>query len=480
MSKRSTIRRSADVRRPWALWVLTALAVVSVAAVSIDLATSDGGLATSRRLFPSFDADGVESIRWTEGDDELIVEREGDHFMIVAPRRGRARDAAIEAFLGAVEMVEPMRRMKDGGPESLRSVEIRSGNERLNFEVRSGDDGWLSYGGSQYRIPSYLARELDVDAEDLRARRPFAALGDADSTGFAIGGASESTIVEGPPWQVLHDAPKGRLFADPDAVATVARLLRGVSYSSFSADVDPDAPTTFYIRARVLGQWRELVGVGDCAGGYLVSSDVGTGCVERRLIDSVLELGERAGRLLDRHLVVPGRHGKVDGVRIVRGSGELVLRSGAGWTAEGKTLDPQQVLAWLRRLDDLIVGEPVPVPENLGAASAVVELELASAERFVLEFYDLGGRAFVRRAQEPALWPVSPEIETVVRPDVGAFSGMELIPYSSAELTRAVLRRDGAVVDEVVRGELLGDWTTPRPGQRVRPDAVRALSLIHI
>jgi len=459
------------------LWVLTVLALVAVAVASIDAATPAGGI-VEERLFPRFDAQDVVAIRWGQGEGALVVERGTQGLVITRPHAGPVRPAAIDAFFGAVAMLRPMRAVGVDEAISLRSVEIDLGTRRLHFAVATGERvGWIEYAGTHYAIPLYLARELDLHADEIRATRPFAALGTAEASSVVVGGEGESTIVEGPPWQILYREPKGRLFADPDVVDEVLRLLRGISYRRFVAAADPDAPASSYVKARVGVDWVAMEVIGRCDDGdYLVTSMLGAGCVGADAIDPILHWGRDGKRLLDRHLVVPGRHGEVATVRIARGGQELELRGGDGWRAGGQELEALQVLAWLRRFDDLVVGDPIPVPEIALEPRAAVDLELTDGSTLALRFMDVDGSPWVRRGDEPALWPVSKELDAVVRPDVSIFAGLELIDHSSMELTRAVARKSGAVVQDVVRGTLLSDWSTPVPGRRVDAAAVTALA----
>jgi len=469
--------REAPSRRPWHLWVLTILAVVSAAIASIDVASPDGGTALERRLFPRFDRQEVVAIHWGQGDDALVLERRGDALAITVPRSGTVRPAALDAFFGAIEVLRPMRVLDGESTTRMRTVDIDLGSRHLRFAVSVGDRaGQLDYAGSRYAIPRYLAEELDLHADDVRATRPFAAVGEDDASGFMIGGDAESTIVEGPPWLILYSDPKGRLFADPEVVQEIGRLLRGISYQGFVAD-DPDAPPRAYVKARVGVDWIEMVVIGSCdEGRYKVTSAIGTGCVLASAVDAIRRLGLDGKRVLDRHLVVPGRQGEVASVRITRDERALELRGGDGWRVNGAEVEPIQVLSWLRRFDDLISGEPIAVPDAGLATRAVVTLELTDGSTVELRFVSWRGSVWVRRADEPALWPVSREVDEVVRADPSAFAGLELIEHASTELTRAVARRHGVVVHEVVRGVLLSDWSTPSPGRRVDATAVSSLA----
>lgn len=459
-----------------ALWALSALAIVSVAAVTIDLATGDGGVRGTERLFRSFDVRAVEEIRWELDGARIVVGRRGEQFRLLEPRQGAVRASAIDAFFGALANVQPMRAGKEvGDVAAMTSVEVVAPGSTLRFSValdESEQFAWIERSGRRFPVEAYVGRELTPRLEDLRARRPFGGLARYAPTGVAVEAGEGSVIIEGPPWQVLMGEPKGRLFADPEVVSEVERLLRGLSYQSF-LESDESAGHRGYVRVRLGGTWQELFVLGPCDGGYRVSGEIGAGCVASEGMDRIFALMRRPGLVLDRHLVILASGSSVNGVRISRGEAELVVRRSSNWTAKGQQVDPSRVLAWLRRLDDLTGGEPVAVPSDLAPAYATVAIETDAGETYLLSFHRHRGRVWARRGNEPALWPILPAEEQIVQPAVEVFAGLEVIPFASADLVRAIGSGPDGTAEEVIRGELLGEWQVERGV--LRRDVVRSL-----
>lgn len=526
-----------------ALAVLAAVAALLVVAVVIDLGQWWPGQTpapVARRLLPGCGT--VQRIAWQRpGAPAMRLVREAGKGMVLAGVDGLVDEAAVADVLGTLELVSyrrklPADRVARGLAEPRVRLEVTCEHGgvvtlALGNRIEQVDRVWLARGGdapddsADYLIDGHAARALDRAPDALRARSVFPLLGGRTGDPF-VAGIARIEIQRGARTRVLSGSPAmvdvepraagapgaleaGSVRADPAMVAKLGERLRDLSIVHF-VDAAPAAPAPVSAsgqRVRVhgaaAGVVQELTWRGPCPGEptmRLVSTAVGTGCVDADALDAVAAFAGEP--MISRHLVDPAA--RLTEIRVAPADApevSLVAR-GSAWhlriatdavaaaesgAAAATTVEAKAAAAevgavheWLAALARAVGGALVPAAEaRPGARALAVTFTHADGRTEELAFFrPVRGKPWlVRRNDEPVFLALDPAVVVGERGILPAgpdrFRRRQLLALEPYGLREAVARRGGRVVEHVVRGELISDWDVRVPaGKGLRAGAI--------
>lgn len=476
---------------------LIALSVIAAALAVMVIVGAGGSGSTvveSRRVVPGFRPAAVERITLRGGEDApVILERAGEGFAMVEPMQAPADDAAVDDLLGTIELLTWRRRggapSADQGlapPAATVELELRGGGRQvIELGAHAGeiDRAWVARDGEIYLIDGYAARALRRSAEDLRSRRPLPFRRD-QLTGIEISRAQADLVLSGRPLAVHLDSG-GAVRAAPEQVEALVRRLHELRFERFAAAATEPEPGALTVRVIAAGPPLSLTALGPCPGSpelRLVDSSAGAGCVAAAELEAIAALAGQRSELLDRSLLF--RDGRqATAVAIDAGETELALAAhGQVWTVSSgdddeQTADAGAVRDWLEELADLISGEPLPVASVApGPPEAVIDIAGAGdlRERIALHHHPEQG-LLARRDAEPVFWPLAADSIVELLPQ-GNFQSRQLITREPWGLRRVRALAGGRPVEELVRGELAGDWSAATPANAdLEPGIIEAL-----
>ena len=464
---------------------------------------------------------------------------------------GLVDQAVVADVLGTLELISyrrklPADRRARGLDEPRVRLEITCEHGgvvtlALGHLIEQVDRVWLARGGdpgaggalpagdpaenpADYLIDGYVARALDRSPAELRARRVFpllGALGGRMSDPFVAGvarieiqrGARTRVLSGSPPMVHLAQRPArapggiagalatGNVRADPAMVARLGDRLRDLSIVHF-VDAAPRAPAPAGagsgLRVRVHGQGeaagvvQELAWHGPCPGEptmRLVSTAVGTGCVDAGALDAVAAFVGEA--MVSRHLVHPAARlaeihitpAEAPAVTLVARGSAWHLRLAASAAAAADTAEVGAVYGWLAALTRAAGGALIPADEaRPGARVLAVTFTHADGRTEELALFrpERGNTWLARRNHEPVFLALDPAVVLGARGILPAgparFRRRQVLALEPHALREAVARRGGRVVEHLVRGELLSDWDVRVPaGKRLRAGAIEAI-----
>jgi hypothetical protein len=459
------------------LILLSVIAAALAVVVIVDSGGQDGTVIESRRVVPGFRPSAAQRIIIEQsGGPATVIERGGDGFALTEPMQAPADAAAVDDLLGTLELLSFRRR---GGapsaetglspPAATVTVEVAGGGRfELGIGARAGelDRVWVSHDGASYLVDGYAARALVRSAEELRSRRPLPFRRD-QLTGIELHHGDTDLVLSGRPLAVHLDGG-GAVRAAPAAVDDLVDRLHELRFRRFAPAAGEPAPGALTVRVLGAAGPLRLAELGPCPGDpalRLIESSAGPGCVAAAELEAIAARAEGGPELLDRALVY--RDGRsVTALAIEAGERDLRLEArGRAWTVtedagEERRAEPEAIRDWLEELSDTVAGEPIPAAAlEPGPPEATVEAGHGPDLRERITIHHLPDRGLVaRRGNEPVFWPLSPDSVTELLP-AGGFRSRQLLTREPFGLRRVQASRGGRVLEELVRGELAGDWS---------------------
>ena len=459
---------------------LGALALALAAALAVDLLRGTGPQ-PGGRVVPELAPREVRALRIERtGEPAIELERAGDEegaWRLRAPLEAPADPAAVQEVIGAIELLAARRREPGRVGAAALRVRVEAGGEpvELAFAPPSGatDRIWVSSSAGEGRalVDGYLVRQIAVEVDQLRERRPLRGVaGGARRIRLAAG--ERSIELTGPPWRL------GAVRADP---AAVDRLLLRLSQLRVERFAPPDTAVEPALEVTVEGE-----GGGDGGGegsdpvaialggpctvgpGVLARTPAGVGCVAEEERAALARLVEEPASLYDRGLVaVP-----IDEVTGLR------LRAGGQAVEASRDEAAAPLRAWLRSVQAAITGEVVPADSLVEIGAIEIDAGEAGQETIVIARprgrHDR--RLALRRAGEPVGFLLDAGATALLEPSPHLFRSLDLIELDPSALAAAAARRGGRVIEAVERGEVLEEWSARAPaGAAVDDDAVNAL-----
>ncbi len=363
-------------------------------------------------------------------------------------KRVPADPGAVREVLGTLELLAAIRRDEGeiGAPALTIVVEVAGGKEIRVLLAREGagptDRVWAARAdrGGRFLIDGYAARALDVDADDLRERRPYRGR-TFGATRIELGEASDQTVLAGPPWRV--ELPGGPARADAGAVQGLLEQLERLRVERFEDGAGRAARRLLAVQARA-GR-SELVERGDCSGGALIDTPAGAACA--RVPAALTDAARDPQRLIDRRLV----GASIDGVARLR------LERGGRAVEVDREAAPDALRAWLARWRDAAAGPVVPAG-GLPPQLATVVLELDGGARERVSVSRTGDGLAARREGEPVALVLHPWADTHLDPEPYRFRSLDLLSDEPSALRAATARRSGRTIESIERGETLEEW----------------------
>jgi hypothetical protein len=444
-----------DSRR-W-LVALGALLALLAAALVGDLLRG-GPEARGGRIFPSWDPRRVLALRIERpGRPAIALARDGASWRLREPVSAPADPAAVADLLGSLEIMAARQHAGGRVADPILSVRVeRSGEPPVTLDL-ARDTGktdrlWISRRGEDGRalIDGYLARALDVSADDLRERRPFHGRL-AGVTRILLAAGTRQVVLEGKPWRI------DQVRADPDKVNALLAALERLRATSFLDRAPAVSPTTVGVIGKA-GATEIALG-GRCEDdGLAATTPLGPVCLPAADADGItsLLLDERA--LQDRRLLPRIDH-QIDHARISAGDRSITID------------DMEVVQAWATRFDAAADPDAEPVPADGLRVSGRVEIDgVDGAHEQIDVVRTPRGKLAVRRAGEPVAFLLADP--GAVDPDPKNYRSLDLISADPTALISA--QRDG---EEIARGELLEEWRAVSPrGATVDTAAAEALA----
>lgn len=523
------------------LVILAGVTALLALAAIVDLARPDRDAPRSRRLVPA--CDSVMRVDWERATvAPVALQRvDGRTYELVESRdagevRLPADERVVEDVLGTLELLSPRRalparRAERGLAPARLHVRVTCADGRvtvlaLGDRVAAMDRVWLArfsdaQADTDYLIEGHAARALDRRADELRARRVFARLGErlaadglAGETRIELQQGDRALALSGRPALVHLDAAVPSARADIDQVSALVRGLRDLAIVHFVAAAgDPATSAAPAASAGLAAPLRIRVSdgsatvatleeLGPCPAPAqataepalrLVRTQIGAGCVAADALAALAAFLDQPRRMIARALVAPGDWQRIrildpDGVGLVlvpRGGDAAMTVDHEGHGSETLAAERAAVDEWLGALAAAASGAVVPVAELDETPALVVSVIVQqSGVEDVVEVYrdprasGATQRWLARRNGEPVylVLDVAPHAANILPVEPLRFLPRALLVREPFALREVIARVGGRVSERLQRGELLDDWTVAAPARAsVEPGVVDAL-----
>lgn len=452
---------------------------------------------TDRRIAPECSAGALRRIRITDRHRSVIeLGRAGDDFVTVQPAGVPLDRERAEELWSTVELLSYRRALaRDQAPGSgldrpLATIELSCAGSRillaLGASLRAGGLHWLGRGDRAYLVERYRGEILARGLDELRSRDPLPA--GAETVELARAGRALS--IAGAPAVVRH-RPGGAVVRVSAAAArelsTTLAALRLQRFLRPAARPQQPCAGCLAVRATAAGRVHELRELGPCPGApslRAVASPLGPGCVEAGPLARLAGLVRAPRPLYDRRLLAGGAAALRE-LALARAGQQISLRRERGrlvvlWAGAASATEPSLADEFLAQIDEL---PERWLPDAPGGAQ-VATLTLAHGERSgaqrdrlrVLQ-PQVGGPLCAVRSGETGCWRLGAAADALLR--VSAVLALEERTrwiHEPTGLSAVAVEQGGAVREQLVRGELVGDWLVRSPaGRRPRSELLESL-----
>ena len=427
------------------------------------------------QLLPELRSGEVKAIALIDPDRATIeVEMTERGPMLRAPETYPADPMAVSRLAAALENLTAHRRLGGRGGDaalgldpdrSHRRIAITLAGRAEAIELRIGDgasDGgslWVARSGGRdagagdaFAVGRSLLSAFPESVDDLRARDLLTRIGSLQRVTLTT--ADGEVVVDVGAGRVEFAGTRARLGVAP--ARNLVQALGKLHLQTFEdGAVLPSGPGHMVIAAQGDDGAEEISVHGPCGadGGQLTRSSAGLGCVDGRLVERLSALASDRLSLVDRRLSAPVATQRVE---LTAGHRSVIGER----ATQGAAID-----RWLRQLDGVVTA--VTVESRGWPLVATAQLTGVDGSRSVVEFHRGAQGLLARRRGESVYLSLSEQAERLITPEPIRWRSLALVDLERSSLKRVVVRRQGRVVEELVRGHNLEQWTAVQPATAV-------------